>query len=31
MWAYLGRAVLVSVATTVVRVLVTHSFRKRKR
>ena len=30
MWGYLGRAVLVSVATTVIRVLILHSFRKKR-
>lgn len=30
MWAYLGRSVLVAVATTVVRVIVMHSFRKKR-
>lgn len=30
LWAMLGRALLVSVATTVVRVLVTHSLRKKR-
>jgi hypothetical protein len=30
MWGLIGRAVLVSVATTIVRVVLTHSFKKKK-